>query len=326
MNEILALVLGVACAAGGGEFFVRAIVSLAHALRVPPGIVAATIAAFATSSPELSVAVNAALAGGPQIALGNALGANIVNVALVLGLAVLVSPIRSPRDSVKRDFPVALLAPLLTAGLLLDGTLSRVDGLVMFCVFAAWLAAALLEARRHRSSIEEVLGGQRPWVAVAHGAAGLALLAVAGSLIVYGARGLALSWGMDEFVVGATVVALGTTAPELATVIAAKLRGHDEVGLGTLLGSNIFNGLFIIPLAAAIHPIAVGRAESAVALGVGAAAIALTYPGGSGLIGRLRGALLLALYAVYVAALLQGWGGDRVVEERFFHDPGQMRA
>jgi cation:H+ antiporter len=166
----------------------------------------------------------------------------------------------------------------------------------------------LLEARRQRSSIEEVLGGQRLWVAVAHGAAGFALLAIAGTLIVDGARGLALAWGMDEFVVGATVVALGTTAPELATVLAAKLRGHDEVGLGTVLGSNIFNGLFIIPIAAAIHPIAVGRAETAIALGFGAVAIALTYPGGSGLIGRLRGALLLALYAAYVASLLRGWG------------------
>ena len=237
---------------------------------MPPGIVAATVAAFATSSPELSVAVSSALAGGPQIALGNALGANTVNGAIALGVAVLISPIRSSLDSVKRDLPVALLAPLLTAALLVDGELSRVDALVMMAVFAAWLLATVLEARRRRSSVEEVMGGERLWVAVAHGALGLALLGVAGKLIVEGARGLALAWGMDEFVVGATVVAIGTTAPELATVLAAKLRGHDEVGLGTILGSNIFNGLFIIPVAAAIFPIVVGWQEVAVALGFGA--------------------------------------------------------
>lgn len=304
MNEVLALLLGVGCAAAGGELFVRGTVSLARALRVPPGIVAATVAAFATSSPELSVAVSAALAGGPQIALGNALGANLVNVALVLGLAVLISPIRSPRDSVQRDFPVALLAPLLTGVLLLDGELSRLDGMLMAAVFAAWLVATVLEARRQRSSIEEVLGGQRLWVALLHGTAGLALLGFAGTLIVDGARGLALAWGMDEFIVGATVVALGTTAPELATVLAAKLRGHDDVGLGTILGSNIFNGLCIIPLAAAIHPIAVGWQEVAIALGFGALSLACTFPGRSGVIGRLRGGVLLALYAAYVVALL----------------------
>lgn len=304
MNEVLALVLGIGCAAAGGELFVRGTVSLARSLRVPPGIVAATIAAFATSSPELSVAVSAALAGGPQIALGNALGANLVNVALVLGVAVLISPIRSPRDSVKRDFPVALAAPLLAAGVLIDGVLSRVDAAMMLAVFLAWLVATVREARRQRSNVQDVLGGQRLWVAVAHGAAGLVLLGLAGTLIVHGARGLALAWGMDEFVVGATVVALGTTAPELATVLAAKLRGHDEVGLGTILGSNIFNGLFIIPLAAAIFPIVIGWQDVAVALGFGALSLAFTFPGKSGVIGRLRGAMLLSLYAGYVAALM----------------------
>lgn len=304
MNEYLALVLGVACAAAGGELFVRGAVGIARWLRVSPGIVGATVAAFATSSPELSVAVSAALAGGPQIALGNALGSNVVNVALILGIALAVSPIGSPGGSMKRDFPVALLAPAVTALLLIDGVLSRLDGLLLLGMFLAWLVATVLEARHQRSSVEQVLGVQRRWVWLAHGAGGLALLGVAGTLIVAGGRGLALALGIDEFVVGATVVALGTTAPELATVLAAKLRGHDEVGLGTILGSNIFNGLFIVAVAATIHPIAVELSEAAIALAFGLVALAATFPGRDGAIGRTRGVLLLALYAAYVLMLV----------------------
>lgn len=309
MNETLTLIIGVACAAAGGELFVRGAVSMAHWLRVSPGIIGATVAAFATSSPELSVSVSAALAGDPQIALGDALGSNVVNVALILGIALVLSPIRSPRGSVKRDFPVALLVPVITALLLLDGVLSRLDGLLMLGMFLTWLAATIIEARNQRSSVEQVLGGQRLWVALAHGLGGLALLVAAGTLIVAGAKGLAIAFGVNEFVVGATLVALGTSAPELATVLIAKLRGHDEISLGTILGSNIFNGLFIVAVAASIHPIVVDWRQVAIALTFGLLALAATFPAGDGLIERRRGLLLLALYAVYVLALVQWRAG-----------------
>ena len=128
MNDYVALSMGVICAGIGGELFVRGAVGLAHWARISPGIIGATVAALATSSPELSVSINAALAGKPQIALGDALGSNIVNVALILGLALVMSEIQSPRDSVKRDFPVALLIPIITGVLFLDGELSRFDG------------------------------------------------------------------------------------------------------------------------------------------------------------------------------------------------------
>ena len=135
--------------------------------------------------------------------------------------------------------------------------------------------------------------------------AGLAFLLAAGRFIVAGARGIALAAGIDEFVVGATVVALGTSAPELATAVIAKLRGHDEVGLGTILGSNIFNGMFIIAVAAIIHPITVSWREAYLALATGLAAVALVYPTRSGFIERRRGILLLALYGAYLVAILQ---------------------
>lgn len=304
MNDYVALLFGVACAGIGGELFIRAAVGIAYWARISPGIIGATVVAFATSSPELSVSINAALAGKPHIALGDALGSNIVNVALILALALVVSGIQSSRDSVKRDFPVALLVPVITGVLFLDGELSRIDGLMMLGMFLVWLVATIIEARKQRSAAETLLGEHRGWLVIFSGAAGLTLLFLAGNSIVAGARGIALSFGIDEFVVGATIVAVGTSVPELATTLIAKLRGHDEVGLGAILGSNIFNGLWIVALAAIIHPITVPWREVAVALVVGLLALLLSYPNYKGFIERRRGVLLLVLYVLYLATLL----------------------
>lgn len=305
LSHYAALLFGVFCAGIGGELFVRGAVGLARWSRISPGIIGATVAAFATSSPELSVSISSALAGKPQIALGDALGSNVVNVALILGAALAISGIQSPRAGVKRDFPVALLVPVITGVLFLDGELSRVDGVLMLCAFSAWLVATIIEARKQRSAAEEVMGAQRLWAAAVYCAIGLAFLTGAGHFIVSGARGIALHFGVGEFVIGATVVAVGTSVPELATAIIAKLRGHDEVGLGTILGSNIFNGLFIVALAATIHPIVIGWREVAVALVFGVVALGCSYPAGNGFIERRRGFLLLVLYAAYLTTVLQ---------------------
>lgn len=302
-NDYAALVSGVVCAGIGGELFVRGAVGLAHWARVSPGIIAATVAAFATSSPELAVSVSSAMAGRPQIALGDALGSNVVNIALILALALLVSGIRSPRDTVKRDFPVALIVPVITGVLFLDGVLSRIDGLLLLGMFLSWLVAAIIEARKQRSAAGRVLGEHRGWLALALCIVGLAFLGAAGHLIVTGAKGIAISFGVDEFVIGATIVAVGTSVPELATTVIAKLRGHDEVALGTILGSNIFNGLFIVAVAAVIFPITVDWREVAVALVFGLLAVVFTYPTRRGFLERRRGVLLLILYGVYLTAV-----------------------
>jgi len=305
MNDYITLIIGITCAGIGGELFVRGTVGLALWARVSPGIIGVTIAAFATSSPELSVAINAAMAGEPQIALGNALGSNVVNVALILAIALIISGIRSPRDSVKRDFPVALLIPLVTGVLFLDGVLSRLDGLLMLSLFLGWLIAAVIAARKQRSLTESVSGGYHGRIAAFFCIVGLAFLIAAGSLIVTGARAIAVTFGIDEFIIGTTVVAIGTTAPELATMIIAKFRRQDEIGLGTILGSNIFNGLLIIGVASVIHPIVVDQREVTVALAFGLIALAFTYPTRRGLIGKRRGVVLLLLYATYLAAIIQ---------------------
>jgi cation:H+ antiporter len=304
MNEYVSLLMGVVCAGVGGELFVRGAVGLGRWARIPPGIIGATVASFATSSPELSVSVNSALAGCPQIALGDVLGSNVVNVSLILGLALAISGIQCPRDSVKRDFPVALLVPVITGLLLLDGEISRLDGLLMLVMFVAWLVAVIIEARKQRSTMDAVPEKHGGWLVILTCIAGLAFLVGAGNLIVAGAKGIAISFGIDEFIIGATIVAVGTSVPELATVVIAKLRGHDEVGLGTILGSNIFNGIFIVAVAAIIHPITVAWSEVAVALVFGLVVLVCAYPSRSGLIGRRRSVLLLVLYTSYLATII----------------------
>jgi cation:H+ antiporter len=300
MNDYLALSLGIIFAGVGGEMFVRGTVGIAAWARVSPGIIATTIAAFATSSPELSVSINSAFSGVPQIALGDALGSNVVNIALILALALLISGIQSPRGNINREFPVALFIPIFTAILFYDNELSRFDGVLLLSLFFTWLVAVVLEARKQRSATVAVLGEQRRWLAVLSCAVGLIFLVAAGSLIVTGAKGIAFSFGLDEFIIGATIVALGTSTPELATTVIAKVRGHDEVSLGTILGSNIFNGTFIIGVAATIHPIRVALDDVAVTLAFGFVALILTYPSRTGLISRGQGGLLLILYSGYL--------------------------
>jgi cation:H+ antiporter len=305
VSSYFVMLLGLACAGGGGEMFVRGTVGLAKAARVSSGIIAATVAAFATSSPELSVAISSARAGAPEIALGDALGSNVVNVALILAAAVLVAPINAERGSLGRDYPVALLAPIVLARLLIDGSVSRLDGALLLCGFAVWLTAVTLEARRQRSAAVEVLGEMGLVRAMIAGMVGLGLLIAAGRLIVFGATDIARAFGLSEFVIGATIVAVGTSVPELATAIISRMRGHDEISLGTILGSNIFNAFFIVGVASAITPISVSFVTAAPAVVLGLAALLLSFPPRSGIISRWRGGMLLAVYATYLVVVLQ---------------------
>jgi cation:H+ antiporter len=305
VNSYIALLIGLVCAGVGGELFVRGTVGLAKTARISPGIIAATVAAFATSSPELTVAISSAHNGVPEISLGDVLGSNVVNVALILATALLFAPIAAPRDGIRRDFPIAALVPVLLGVLLLDGQLSRIDGLLLLAGFFAWLLAIIHEVRKQRSAAAQVLGEGRPTRAIFEGILGLALLIAAGKLIVYGATGIAKTYGLSEFVIGATVVAVGTSVPEFATAIISRMRGHDEVGLGTILGSNIFNGLFIVGVACIITPINVSIHAAAPALILGFAAVLLTFPPRSGTIDRWRGGMLLAVYAAYLVSVFQ---------------------
>lgn len=304
MSDSLKLLLGIACAAGGAELFVRGAVGIATAARISAGIIGVTVAAFATSGPELAVSLISAAEGQPEIALGDALGANIVNFALILGLALVIASIKSPSDILRRDFPVALLAPAITGLLIYDGELSRLDGFILLAAFGAWLTVTIGHARRERSARRPAAQRHSLWTLAAQTLGGLALLGLAGLLIVSGASGIAAARGIDSFLIGATVVAIGTTVPELATTLLARLRGHHDLSLGNILGSNIINGLLLAALAALIHPIRVPWEQVRIPLLFGALSVAFTFPPRHGHISRLRGVVLLLLYAVYLAVVI----------------------
>jgi cation:H+ antiporter len=304
MTSALLIVLGIAAAGLGGELFVRGTVGLAVRIRVAPGIVGATVAAFATSSPELSVGVNSAVEGVPEIALGDALGSNVVNVGLVLGLVLVIAGATPRRADLNRDLAVALMVPLVTLGLASDGTISRIDGGVLLACFAAWLAVTVRQAVRERDATAAVLAEpRRRWI-VRDAVIGVVLLVLAGRVIVVAAKGIGAALGWDAFTVGALLVAFGTSTPELATTIVARLRGHDEVSVGTVLGSNIFNGLLVVGLAATITPIRVPAAEILAAVIAGVLTLLLILPGRRDRLGRGRGLVLLILYGGYLAVLL----------------------
>ncbi|MGK2966708.1 MAG: calcium/sodium antiporter [Tepidiformaceae bacterium] len=302
MPDLVILALGIAAAGAGGELFVRGAIGLASSLRIPAGIIGATVAAFATSTPELSVAINAATAGSPELPLGDALGSNVANVALVLGIGLVLAPVAARRADLRRDLPFAFVGPALTVLVLLDGELGRTDGAILIAVFSTWLVLTVLEARRARSATPAVIGAGNGGVAVAFSAAGLVLLTIAGRLIVMASKGIGEDLGIDPFVMGATIVAAGTSTPELATTIISGIRGHAEIGLGTIVGSNIFNNLWIVGITALVEPIRIGNGEIAVPLVASALVLLLVIPNRQGLLPRARGGMLLGCYGLYIAA------------------------
>lgn len=277
---------------------------LAARLRVPAGIIAATIAAFATSTPELSVGIQSATAGRPELALGDALGSNVFNIAVVLGLVLMLGPLRATRRALRRDLSVAALAPLITLVAVIDGRLVSAEGAVLFAVFVGWLVAVGRDALGKRSASSEVLAEHGAWRIALSGVGGIVALVIAGRLVVVAAKGIGDDLGLDPFVVGATMVALGTSTPEIATALISRRRGHSEVGVGTVLGSNVFNNLWIVGVVALIEPIAADVSEVLLAIVACLVALVLIVPTRGGAVAQWRGLALVALAALYVGGTI----------------------
>lgn len=293
--------LGLVLAGVGGEAFLKGAVGIASWARIPASIIGLTVAAFATSSPELSVAITSAMAGTPSISLGDALGSNVVNIALILGSVFLISDTPVNTKGAKRDIPIAIIQPILLIVLALDGELSRVDAVIMLLIFFGWLGSIMIEAigyRKETANDKKVESNIKS--NLLYSSVGLVLLVLAGKSIVHGAENIGHIFNIDPFIIGATLVALGTSAPELATTVLSKLRGHSDIGLGTVLGSNIFNGLFIISIAALIHPITVNIVPLQVSLAFGIISVLLLIPPKKRVFTRQRGIGLLALYSLYI--------------------------
>jgi cation:H+ antiporter len=310
MNEALwplvgALLIATVLAGIGGELFVRGVVGVAQRWALPELLVAMTVAACATSAPELTVTIAASASGSSALAMGDALGSNITNILLILGMSLLMGPLPADARALRWHVGYVLAAPLVTAALVADGTLSRWDGSVLWVGFVAWLWFTVASGRRTRAqAATSQVGGMsaHAGLLLVYLAAGVGILAVAGYLFAQGGRAMARAFDIPDAVVGATVVALGTSMPELMTTLVSRWRGHHDVGLGTLLGSNLFNGLAILGTAAVIAPVQVPLLPTWIMLLLGAGAVLLAMPC-RGELSRMRGVLMLACYAMYVTAL-----------------------
>lgn len=300
---VLVLVLGLLLAAIGGERFVRGAVGFSTWMRIPAGVVGATVAAFATSSPELTVGILSAIDNQSELALGDATGSNMVNLGVVLGVALLFGEIHVNRKEVRREMFgfCAAVALLLVSSV--DRKIVQAEGIAMVAIFSIWLLWVIRDTKKERSEIVSV-GDSNKLLIIFDLAFGISLLIASGRLIVVAAKDLGDILGWSPFIMGSIVVAIGTSAPELATTVIAARKGHTGVGIGTVLGSNIFNSLLIVGVAGGIHPIDVNLSSTLIALLIAFCAALLVVPTRRGVLGRAHGVMLLCLYAIFVCALL----------------------
>ena len=303
---VLLLVVGFVLLIKGADFFVEGSSSVARRLRVPSLIIGLTIVSMGTSLPECAVSVAASLSGSNSLAISNAVGSNIFNLMVVCGASALFAPLRVQASLLKREFPFSIgCAVLLLAAGWIGGALGRVDGILLLCLFAAYLGWLACSARKARSGQEarEVLGFQTlpVWRCVLYILGGAAAIKFGGDFVVDGASAIAAGLGMSQTVIGLTIVAMGTSLPELVTSIVAARKGEIDMALGNVVGSNIFNILFVLGVAAAISPVGF-LTENLIDIGVLIALSVLAWilAWTKRRVDRREGAAMLLLYAAYL--------------------------
>lgn len=313
----LAIVVGLALLVWSADRFVDGASSTATHFSVPPLLVGMVIVGFGTSAPEMVVSTLAAAQGSPQLALGNAWGSNIVNIAVILGVTALVAPILVQSVILRKELPILIAITLLAGFLVWDGDISRLDAWILLGVFAALMGWSIYEGMRGGSDAlatetqNEMTAHAMPlsrslmWVVL-----GLGFLVGSSQLLVWGAVQVAQSLGVSDLVIGLTVLAIGTSLPELASCVAAARKGEHDIALGNVLGSNLFNSLAVVGIAGAIAPMSIdGEVLSRdfpvmLALTLVLFVMCWGFRGRQGRINRVEGSLLLLAYAGYTTYLL----------------------
>lgn len=301
---------------GGGELLVRGATQLARALGMTPLLIGLTVVAFGTSAPELAASLSAALKGVPEVALANVVGSNTANIGLILGVAALVRPIVGTPALFRRELPLLIFVVALPIALYWNGVQGRVESVALWALLIGYLSALIAEARRNKAQGIEVeedddLPPPAPiWLALVTAAGGIALLAGGASMLVEGAVNIANALGVPERVVGLTLVALGTSLPELAASVVAAWRGHSALVLGNVIGSNIFNVLAILGTTGLIKPLHVdpATAQTDQVISLGFSLLILPFLALFRKIGRVAGVILVGLYLAYCVALFYGGG------------------
>ena len=321
ITALLAIVLGLVLLVWSADRFVEGAAAAARHFGMPSLLIGMVIVGFGTSVPEMVVSAIAAVQGNAGLALGNAYGSNITNIALILGLTAIISPIAFHSNVLRKELPILTAVTALAAWQLWDGELSRGEALGLLVIFAGLMTWTFWQGFQKRGDAfgREVeseletrdmpLGRAVFWLVC-----GLGLLVASSRLLVWGAVTMARHFGVSDLIIGLTIVAVGTSLPELASSLIAARKGEHDLALGNILGSNLFNTLAVVGIAGAIHPLTVGPEVFARdILVMSALTLSLFIIGygfhGPGRINRFEGALLLATYFGYLAYLISGAAG-----------------
>lgn len=320
--DIFLLILGLALILGGANFLTDGSAALAQRFRVPEFIVGLTIVAVGTSTPELVVSVLSAAAGNSDVAIGNIVGSNIFNVFLILGVCALIAPLPLTGGNIRRDLPfltaVSVLLLLLTSDRLLGlgevDAIGRIDGIVMLLLYIALIRYTIRAERRTAALATQTTQTEKPqrsrslWLIVVMIAGGLAGLIFGGELFLDSATAIARALGVSESVIAITLVAGGTSLPELASSVVSLLKGKSEMALGNVIGSNIANILLILGLSATIHPLTLGGITRIDLLTVLLSSVLLfvtAFTFRRKAVDRWEGAIFLVIYALYIGYLVR---------------------
>lgn len=311
---IVAMIVGIALLVYSAEFFIEGSSTLALRFGMPKLLVGMLVIGIGTSAPEIVVSVLSALQGSPGLALGNAYGSNITNITLVLGATALISPLFIQKSLVKGDFLILIGVTALAIFQLLDGQVSRLDGMILLGALAVFLAFQIYMAKLNKSDNDELpdMAGFKMNIALAKLIGGLVVLVLSSRLVVWGAVEIAKIAGLSELIIGLTIVAVGTSLPELVSSIIAARKGEDEMALGNVIGSNIFNTLAVVGVPAVIAQMTVAKEVVSRDMVVMAGVTLLLFVlcvfavrGGQKL-GRGVGGVLLSIFVAYTVWLFVG--------------------
>lgn len=314
MNLVVLIVMllgGFVLLIKGADLFVDGACSLSEKLKVPAYLVGMTVVAFGTSLPEAAVSITASIQGSNAIAIGNVIGSNTFNTLVVLGGSAIITPVLIKDKLVKRDFPFCLAISVLLLVLIISFrggqmALTRADGIVLLVLFAIFMAGSIIGAKKEVvPEVSEQKAEMKLWKCLLLILIGIAGVIIGGQLTVTGAKGLARMIGLSETVIGLTVIAIGTSLPELVTSIVAARKGQNDIAVGNVIGSNIFNILFILGMSAVISPM-VTDSYAIIDCGmlIAVSLIPFVFALFKRKINRPMGIFMLLMYAAYTAYLL----------------------
>ncbi|MDO5783768.1 MAG: calcium/sodium antiporter [Eubacteriales bacterium] len=302
--QVLLLIVGFAMLIKGADFFVDGSSGIARKFGIPQLVIGLTIVAMGTSAPEAAVSIAAALKGNADITIGNIVGSNILNVLIILGLTSVICPLALARSTMRFEIPFMIGISILLLVQGLDGTISLIDGVILIAAFVAYLVYLFWMSQKNPEPEEE--SAQMPlWKALCLAAVGLVLIVLGSNVTVDAATAIAKFFGLSDRFIGLTIVALGTSLPELFTSVTAARKGNADIAIGNIVGSNIFNILFVVGLSSLIIPIPFAlafRTDMLVAIGAGALLLLCSIKKHT--LGRWAGALMLCCYAVYFCTIV----------------------